>query len=100
MEVWSMVNDNDPAASKVMFRAEKLARERGYFEMPASKLLRIAQERWEKSIKSARAPSETAVSVEIENNLLEYTAVTTALSHNDYVAHVEAMAKFDRSDRD
>ena len=91
-----MSNDNDPTR---MFPAEKLARERGYFEKPASELLRIAQELWKKSTKSARAQSKTVMSMEMEKELLEYAAVTNALSHEDYIAHVKAMAELDRLDQ-
>ncbi len=91
---------NDTAADGTMVRAERLARECGYFEKPASELLRMAQELWEQSIKSGRVQSKTDVAAEIDENLLEYTAVTTALSHKDYIAHAEAMAKLDRLDRD
>ena len=93
-----MSNDNDADVDGTMLPAEKLARERGYFEKSASELLQIAEELWMKNIKSARAPSKTGPIIEIEEDLLQYTAATIALSEQDYIAHIEAMLKIDHSD--
>jgi hypothetical protein len=95
-----MSNDNDADAGGAMLPAEKLARERGYSEKSASELLQIAEELWLKNIKSARAPSKTVSIIEIDENLLEYTAATIALSEQDYIAHIEAMVEIDQSDVD
>lgn len=95
-----MSNDNDAGVDGTMMRTERFALERGYFEKPASELLRIAQELWQQTIKSGRDQSTTEVAAEPDENLLKYTAITAALSHKDYIAHVEAMAKLDRMDRD